>query len=292
LLLLAAAYFRLGDLVLARTTAAEAMKAADEMGVPDLHARMHTRLLELLAPVLEEGTPVAATMNIRMLGGFSVIGADGAVRTPQPGHPATLVKLIALNGIATAEAAIDLLWPEADAATGRSRLRNVLNRLKERSGSLIVRDGDTLRLSDDVIVDVAEFESAAGEAFSAAVEERVGRARRAVALYAGDLLPGDVYEDWATGHRERLRRRFVSLADAVAADAEARGDAEEAARFLDLALEIEPLDEIRTLRLCDMLHSSGRAMSAAGVAKRCIGLLGELGLEPGAELARYANVTA
>ena len=110
-------------------------------------------------------------------------------------------------------------------------------------------------------------------------------------MYAGDLLPGDVYEDWATAHRERLRRRFVSLADAVAADAQERGDTEEAARFLDLALEIEPLDEIRTLRLCEMLHSSGRSMSAAGVAKRCISLLGELGLDPGAELARFAAVT-
>ena len=291
LLLLAVAHLRLDDPDRARATAVEAMNAAAEMGVPDLHARMHSRLLEVLAPVLDEGRPVAATMNVRMLGGFSVVGADGAVRTPQPGHPATLVKLVALSGMTTAETAIEWLWPDVDTATGRARLRNVLNRLKERSGALLVRDGDTLRLSDDVVVDVAEFETAATEAFSAAAEERVGRARRAVALYAGDLLPGDVYEDWATAHRERLRRRFVSLADAVAADAQERGDTEEAARFLDLALEIEPLDEIRTLRLCEMLHSSGRSMSAAGVAKRCISLLGELGLDPGAELARFAAVT-
>ena len=291
LLLLAAAHLRLGDTTRARATAAEAIKAAEEMGVPDLHARMHQRVLELLAPVLDDSQPVASTLSVRMLGGFSVIGADGAVRTPQPGHPSTLVKLIALNGITTADTAIDWLWPDADTATGRARLRNVLNRLKERSGALIVREGDTLRLAGDVIVDVAEFESAASEAFSAAAEERLGRARRAVALYAGDLLPGDIYEDWATGHRERLRRRFVSLADAVAADAEARGDTEEAARLLDLALEIEPLDEVRTLRLCEMLQSSGKAMSASGVAKRCIGLLTELGLEPGAELTRYATVT-
>ena len=292
LLLLAAAHLRLGDISAARTTATEAMKAADEMGVPDLHARMHGRVLELLAPVLDEGGPATATMNVRMLGGFSVIGADGAARTPQPGHPSTLVKLLALNGVSTTETAIDWLWPDADAATGRARLRNVLNRLKERSGALIIRDGDTLRLSDDVIVDVVEFEAAATEAFSAAAEERVGRARRAVALYAGDLLPGDVYEDWATGHRERLRRRFVSLADAVAADAQTRGDTEEAARFLDLALEIEPLDEIRTLRLCEMLQSSGRTMSAASVARRCISLLGDLGLDPGAGLARFAALIA
>ena len=292
LLLLAAAHLRLGDVACARMTTAEAMSAADKMGVPDLHDRMHGRVLELLAPVLDEVHPTTAAMNLRMLGGFSVIGADGGPRTPQPGHPSTLVKLLALNGVSTAETVIDWLWPDADAATGRARLRNVLNRLKERSGALVVRDADTLRLSDDVIVDVAEFESAAAQAFSAAPEERIGRARQAVALYAGDLLPGDVYEDWATGHRERLRRRLVSLADTVAADAQARGDTEEAARFLDLALEMEPLDEIRTIRLCEMLQSSGRAMRAAGVAKRCIGLLGELGLDPGTDLARFAAVTS
>jgi DNA-binding SARP family transcriptional activator len=203
-----------------------------------------------------------------------------------------LVKLLALNGVTTADTAIDWLWPEVDAATGRARLRNVLNRLKERSGALVVRDADTLRLASDVVVDCIEFEKAASESATAAAEERVGRARHAVALYTGDLLPGDVYEDWASGHRERLRRRFVALADAVAADAETRGDTAEAARLLDLAVEMEPLDEVRTLRLCHMLQASGRAISASAVARRCIGLLAELGLDPGTDLARFAAVSA
>jgi DNA-binding SARP family transcriptional activator len=291
LLLRAVAHLRLGETDLARARLADAMQTAAEMGAADLHIRQHARLLDQLAPIVAAEPTASPGLHVRMLGQFSVVSADGSMRTPQPGHPATLVKLVALNGPTTADTVIDWLWPDADAATGRARLRNVLNRLKDRSGPILVREGETLRLANDVVVDFVEFERAAAESLSVGPEERIGRARQAVALYAGDLLPGDLYEDWASGHRERLRRRFVALADAVAADAEARGDSEEAARLLDLAVEIEPLDEVRTLRLCTMMQADGRTLGAAAVAKRCIDLLSELGLDPGRDLARIAALT-
>jgi DNA-binding SARP family transcriptional activator len=135
--------------------------------------------------------------------------------TPSPGNPATLVKLLALRGVLTSEQAIDALWPDADLATGRSRLRNLLNRLRGQSGELIVRNGEALELARGVTTDVAQFESRVSAAFDAGAAERAGLARLALGAYAGDLLPGDAYEDWAAGPRERLRRRYLSLVDVV-----------------------------------------------------------------------------
>ena len=189
----------------------------------------------------------------------------------------------------TVEVAIDELWPDAEVTTGRSRMRNLLNRLKERSGPVVVRDGETLRLDENLAVDAIAFEAAAAAALSANDDERVGRARHALALYTGDLLPGDLYEDWATLARARLQRRFVSLADLVAADSMARGDLDEAARLLDLAIAAEPLDESRALELCGLLTTQGRITMAKAVATRCMEVMSALNVEPSSALIAFAN---
>ncbi len=155
LLLTAVAHQRLGDLEAARRMARSALDAAAAMGVPDLHHRMHRPVLERLEPLLVEGGVSAADLTatrLQILGGFRLV-VGGEDRTPQPGHPTTLVKVLALRSTVTVDGAIDLLWPDADLAVGRTRLRNTLHRLKDRSGSIVVRDGETLRLAAGVAVD-------------------------------------------------------------------------------------------------------------------------------------------
>lgn len=288
----AVALLRLGREGEARAAADSAFSSAIEMGVPDLHERMHRRQLDVLAPILAVHPAVAAreraTPHLRLLGRFALTVGDSD-RTPPPGHPAALVKLLALGATVNAEQAIELLWPDADLGTGRARLRNTLNRLKERSGPIVVRDGDLLRLDESVKVDAVGFDTAAGDALAAPPVERVGRARHALALYTGDLLAGDVYEDWVQADRARLRRRFVALADLVTADCVSRGELDEAARLLDLALTGEPEDETRTLRLCDVLVRQGRTSMARQVARQCTAALEDLGVEPSRELRRHAT---
>lgn len=291
LLFAAVALLRLGRRPEAEAKATEAMEAAAAMGVPDLHQRMHRALLDQLAPVLsgehETSTELPAT-NLQLLGGFSLT-VGGTDRTPQPGHPATLVKLLALRSTMTVESAIDELWPDADVATGRARLRNLLNRLKERAGPIVLRDGETLRLDETATVDATAFETAAAVALSAPDDERVGRARHALALHTGELLPGDLYEDWATLARARLQRRFVSLADLVADDSIERGDLDEAARLLDLGIAAEPLDESRALKLCGLLTTQGRITMAKAVAARCTEVMSALNVEPSTALVAFAS---
>ena len=61
-----------------------------------------------------------APVSVRMLGRFEVSGA-GEDLTPPVGRAATVVKVLALRGAVTAEAAIDLLWGDCDPDTGRAR---------------------------------------------------------------------------------------------------------------------------------------------------------------------------
>jgi DNA-binding SARP family transcriptional activator len=168
-------------------------------------------------------------------------------------------------------------------------LRNLLNRLKDRAGPIVIRDSETLHLDETVTVDAVAFDEAAAIALAAPPDERVGRARHALALYTGDLLPGDLYEDWATLARARLQRRFVSLADLVATDSIARGDLDEAARLLDLGIAAEPLDESRALQLCQLLTEQGRLSMARVVAKRCMDVMATLDIEPTEDLTAFAS---
>ena len=282
IILHALAEARRGNVDLARRIHADAQAAATAMGVADLLARYAgpvvtaiETLTDSLSPDVSDTTDDPAPI-VRMLGAFSV-ERGGQTCTPQPGHPAALVKLLALTSVMTVDAAIDTLWPEADLGVGRSRLRNLLNRLKQRAGDLVVRDGETLRLQANAVCDVRLFEERAATALGADADERVGLARGAIGLYTGELLPGDVYEDWTLGPRERTKRRYLALIDIVADDAIARGDTEEAIRLLDLGMEAEPLDEARYLRMCDVLVAQGRIGTAREVAARAVATLDEIG---------------
>ena len=100
-----------------------------------------------------------------------------------------------------------------------------------------------------------------------------------MSLYGGELLPGDVYEDWAAAPRERLSRRYLSLVDVVAAAAEDAGDLDEAARLYDAGIAADPLDEGRYLALHRVLTRQGRAGAARQVAEGAARVFRDLGME-------------
>lgn len=282
---------RLGRPDDARRYIDQSLELCEEAGLPDLPQRLEAQLVARLAPVWPrpagDAEPPSVLVNVTTLGTFAVrSGAQDL--TPPAGHPSTLVKLLVLRSSMTVDGVIDALWPDADIDTGRARLRNTMNRLRTRSGPIVERRGDTLELAAHVRTDLAAFEQAAAEALAADSATRVGLARQAVALYAGELLPGDAFEDWAAAPRERLLRRYLSLVDLVADAAAEAGNADEAARLLDLGIAADPLDEQRYVRLAEMLAHQGRPTTARQVADRAISVFAELGLPPSAALRRLA----
>ncbi len=279
----AVAHHRLGDLESARQRADAARAMTTAMGVPDLPLRFESAIVRRLVDVwppadIEDAGTGTTAPRIALLGGFTVQDRTTDV-TPPAGHPSTLVKLIALRGTMTVEAVIDALWPDADLETGRARLRNTMNRLRSRSGGVLERRGDALVLGDGVDVDVDLFERAAAAALAADDTTRAGLARHAVALYGGELLPSDVYEDWAAAPRERLTRRYLSLVDVVATASEDAGDLDEAARLYDAGIAADPLDEGRYLALHRVLARQGRAGAARQVAEGASRVFRDLGVE-------------
>lgn len=276
---------RLGERAEATRYIERSLELVEQMGVPDLPFRHEPYLVQLLADVWPGGAASApAAAHVSVLGRFAVTRGTDVV-TPSPGNPATLVKVLTLRGSLTVEQAIDLLWPDADAPTGRARLRNLLNRIRGQAGDLVVRNVEVLQLGADVVTDVARFDELVEHTLAAPSDDRPGAARVAMAAYGGELLPGDVYEDWAAGPRERLRRRYLSLVDIVAEDALTRGDIDEGMRLLDTAIEHEPLEVMRYERAAQALVASGRRAAARETVLRARAALDEIGVAPSGELA-------
>ncbi len=246
-------------------------------------------------PVTDPDTPVTAgeatapRSTITVLGSFSLV--EGGAETPvPPGLPAQLLKLVAVSGGKIhAEEAAETLWPDAAQGRGRTRLRNVLSRLRETVGPVIVRDGETIGLAEGIEVDAIEFESLARQAVAqGATAQGAQTARAAMDLYQGDLLPADPYEAWVVTNREVLRRLLIRCLDVVAEASVASGDLDEALAALDRSLELEPYDEDRYIRAATLLRSRGQQGSARAMLRRCRRRLGELDLPASAAFQRLA----
>lgn len=283
LLMRAAALARLDDAAGCAGLVRESLRLVAETGDPDRLTRREPELLAIAQPRARAAV-VRGTTHVILLGRFAV-ERDGRDVSPPPGRPATLIKLLALEGTLTTDQAIELLWDNLNIDTGRARLRNLLNRIKAASGELVVRRDDALTLAAGVTVDADRFEREAAAALASAPETRAGTARLALAWWTGELLPADRYVDWTTLARERLRRRRLALLDLVAEDAIARGDLDEADRLLDASIAADPMEEIRYVRLARALIAQGRVRQAARVTQQAVGICGDLGVDPGEELA-------
>src|SRR6478735_7965868 len=124
-------------------------------------------------------------------------------------HPraAELVELLALEPRHRLhrEQVVDALWPHLPAAAGACNLHkaaHLARRVLRSSDAVVLRGGHVeLWPGACIATDVESFEAAA----RAALAGSHVACRRAATLYAGDLLPDERYEEWASGRREHLR---------------------------------------------------------------------------------------
>src|SRR4051794_12192172 len=148
----------------------------------------------------DSSPPVAVTL----LGGFSV-AVDG---TPLTGvrwrlrKARDLVKLLALapGHSLHREQLMDTLWPERDPVAAANNLNQVVHAARKVLGAEAIEVRDEL-LVLHAAVDVDELEGAAADARR---DGSPGAFGAALALYGGQLLPEDRYEDWTIERREQL----------------------------------------------------------------------------------------
>ena len=206
-----------------------------------------------------------------MLGGF-IVNVAGR---PVPGEawrrrkPAGLVKILALAAghRVHREQLMDHLWPELDATAAGANLRKAIHQARSAldsathgAGGLIEFSSDVVSLSaTDLAIDVDTFRSILAAA------RREGDAvtyRSALALYQGELLPDDPYEEWAIGPRRELREEHLAALIEVSELLEADGDITDAIESVRILVSVDPTREESHLGLMRLYAPAGRRADA------------------------------
>ena len=194
----------------------------------------------------------AGDVRVWLLGGFEVSVGSRVIREDgwRLRKAASLVKLLALapNHRLHREQIMDLLWQDLTPRAAANNLHQALHvarRTLEPEAAThrhLSTEGQSLALypNGGLWVDTEAFEEAAQEARR---DGDIAAYRAALDLYAGDLLPGDRYEDWTESRRRELRATYSALLFELASLYEGRGDHGLAIEALLKAVSSEPTHE-------------------------------------------------
>jgi DNA-binding SARP family transcriptional activator len=211
--------------------------------------------------------------------------------------PLLMIKaLIALGGKEVTEAQItDVLWPDAEGDLAHQSFATTLHRLRNLVGSekaIPLRDGRLTLDNRHCWVDAWAFErifSKAEKAWAegarrAGGEKAVRLSEKAIALYEGHFLAGEVASPWILSLRERLRSKFQRCVGELGRHWEGAGELEKAADCYRKGLEVDETAEELYRRLMTCLLRLGRGAEALAVYERCRKILSShLGVAPSPE---------
>lgn len=244
-----------------------------------------------------------APLAVETLGGFRVLRAGIPVPQAewQSQKARDLLKiLVARRGSPTPrELLMEALWPGDDLTKLGNRLsvalstvHSVLDPGREYEPNHFVwADKRAVGLDlSHVVVDVEEFLDEASEGLQLRSSGSGGareRLEHAFALYRGDFLEGDAYEDWAASLREEARALYLDVTHTLADDASSESRHDEAARLSLRILDRDPYDERAHLRLVRSFGLSGRH----GEARRRYGMYCRRMEEIGVEAAPFPAVS-
>ena len=228
-------------------------------------------------------------VDIQLLGGFRVRVGDRTIADSEwrLQKARSLVKLLALSPDhrLPRDRVIDLLWPDLDPEAANNNLYQTLHSVRRAFGlpgsakAIRLQHGVVALLPDGPLhLDVDEFERAAAVARRS---DDVALYRSALALYGGELLPDDLYEDWAAWRREGLRETHLSLLLELARRHEARGELSAATDALNQAVLADPVCEeahSELIRLYAATGQRGRATRQYRLMREV--LAAELDVEP------------
>lgn len=213
---------------------------------------------------------------------------------------ALLAYLADSGGACSRDTLAELLWPEAAAGDGRTRLRRLLHRLRDVLGDGVLNgSADALWLSEDFRgrTDVVAFRDTlarwVGERTQA--PELLAQVERALALYrdgflAGFTLPDSIaFEQWQRVVTESLHHAYThALARLVALHA-ARGERDTAIALARRRVAADPLQEPAHRALMQLHADAGDRAAALRQYDECRRLLvDELGIGPQPETRALA----
>jgi DNA-binding SARP family transcriptional activator/pimeloyl-ACP methyl ester carboxylesterase len=196
-----------------------------------------------------------------------------------------------------------LLWPDADEARARARLRRLVYTIEDLLGDKLLssdHDGLALVARQDVEVDAIRFADFARRAIALPVfdDDTVTEARRWVAQARRPLLHGiafgsDRFDDWrqalAIEHEHLLARLLERLIDALAR----RGDPASAMELAEGLVALDVYREPSYVTLMRMHALQGHSAGLEATYARCAEVLrAEFGIRPGPRTeAAYLRLT-
>jgi serine/threonine-protein kinase len=203
------------------------------------------------------------TLDLRRIGGDEL-----RTVVAQPKRLALLAYLAIATprGFHQRDKLLALFWPELDTERARAALNRAVYFLRRELGDdVIISRGDELGLdADRLSCDASSFDQAL----------QAGRAREALDLYTGDLLPGFFvsnalgFEQWLEHERPRVRERASEAAWSLADEAEHDGNIALAAHWARRGVELAPFHEIGVQRLLVLLDRAGDRAGATEAYNR------------------------
>ncbi len=246
----------------------------------------------------------ARELEIRLLGPFRIAVGGVAVEERAWGRrkSKTLIKLLALqpHHQLHREQMMELLWPEQEPEAALNNLHKTIHAARRalepalKSGAesrfLVTQDQQiSLRAVGGLWIDVEAFERQGSEALKS---DDLAAGEAALALYEGELLGEDLYEDWAAARRERLRRLHQQLLNHLARLHEACGDHRQSIERLNQLVVADPSDEDAHRNLMRLYALTGNRQQALQQFQLCRDVLRrELDAEPEREtVALYEKI--
>ncbi len=202
---------------------------------------------------LDGGAREPRALHLMLSGGAAVRRADGAVKSLAP-IDAALLAFVAIEGSASRERLLHLLWPGHDPESARNVLRQRLFRLRRGLDAEVMAQGaELLALAPGVTHDLDDGE---GE------------------LLAGlRLVDCGEFDAWLAAQRAALQLRRRQRQDARIDALESEGRLAEGTALAERLVSSDALDEAATRRLMHLHYLQGERAAALAVYDRCAAAL-------------------
>ena len=239
-------------------------------------------------------------LRLYCFGRFEAYDGDQPIQLQRAGKGSLILKFLSIaRQPVLRDVLLETMWPESDPQVANNRLKVAIHHLR-KSFARSLSDGEGMEIVSfrdgvyslnpdlDIWTDVREFETLYQTARQL---ERAGRLEeaaelylRAEALYRGDLLEQDIFEDWTLVPREALKDMYLTLLDKLAAYFMRTDETERAIEKWKKIIAHDAGREDAYRHLMQCYAERGQRALAMRWYDACVGALREqLGVEPDAE---------
>jgi DNA-binding SARP family transcriptional activator/ATP/maltotriose-dependent transcriptional regulator MalT len=260
----------------------------------------------------EDAGTARAACRVRLFGGLEVVINGERIADPawrkRKARLLFAMLVVRKGRDVPREQLLEYLWPEMDAERAVANFYVIWNNMKAAlcpglpKGQPLpyARTAGGVCRMDDLLVtsDLDEFERSLSEARRAETagdrEQQLAAYRRLAEIYRGDLLPGDIYDDWFAPLRERCRQEFGDAMLRAGRTLADDGDHIAALQMIRAALAHDAWREdlYQVALRCQI--AAGQRSAAIETYMACRHKLSEdLGIDPSAETRRlYDQILA